>query len=323
MELNKKHIINFIKKKYPNYEKIKEISDGFSHYVFEIKTKKKELILKASEERLDKFSLRKETRIHKLMKRLNIPTAQVIKNGFHKGNPSFEYIIISKINGIRLDKALKRMNEREKEETMQKVGELLGKIHKTKFKVYGYLDIKGINEDVKFSLKKTGKGMKLNPAKSMAMSLIFHDFGKLISYKKINEKTIINILKYLIKNQDLTISKEKPSLIHGDYEPKNIFVKKIKNQWKIIGLIDFEYSASMTKEYDFLKLKREGFLKDEKTRKNILKGYKKFQKIPRNFEKKVKYFQISRDLGFLTVLYKAGNFKKAEEILKNIKKEIK
>jgi Ser/Thr protein kinase RdoA (MazF antagonist) len=126
----------------------------------------------------------------------------------------------------------------------------------------------------------------------------------------------------LNENRSLAGSEENPSLIHGDFEIRNIRVKRINNCWKICSILDFEYAASESKEYDFIKLHRFGLFEKENLKKSFLKGYSLYQSIPQDLEEKVKFMRITRDIGFAGVLFKSGNIDLGNKILSYVEKEI-
>jgi hypothetical protein len=73
----------------------------------------------------------------------------------------------------------------------------------------------------------------------------------------------------------------------------------------------------MQREYDIIKLYREGFFEDEVLKKSFVLGYLKNEK-PLDFEK-IKFLSFTRDVGFAGFLFKAGKIKLGNEILQKIK----
>ncbi len=49
------------------------------------------------------------------------------------------------------------------------------------------------------------------------------------------------------------LGNSKPTLVHGDFCEKNIFIKNIKGKWKVSALIDFENGIYAPQEYDFIR----------------------------------------------------------------------
>lgn len=309
---------------YPKAKNAKNMNKGYSHGIFEIETGEypERVILKTTQNEENKFSLEKEKRVHGIMQEKGIPCPRIIYIDSSKKRVNFKFMIISKMSGIDLKDAWEKFSKKEKENITEQMGEILGKIHQTKYNQIGYLTPKGIEDRNSFSLKKIGKSQKINPFTLEVMTTSLWGAGRLISNKEISNKINLEILEYIIKNKELSESFEEPSLIHGDFDIINIRVKKIKGIWKICGLLDFEYAASHSREYDFIKLHRRGFFSNKDLLASLLKGYKKYQPEIENFGDKVKFLRITRDIGFAGLLFKAGNTKEAKKVLNYILREI-
>lgn len=309
---------------FPEAKNAKKINKGFSHEIFEVETNTspEKIIIKFSNNSDECYNLKKEVRVHQIFQELGIPVPRVIIHDDAKKKHPFEFIILSKIPGFDLREIWEKLNKNEQEFLAKQMGEILGRIHQVKFDKYGYLTSECIKDKHNFSLKQVSKGIKINPSSLNIVSNGLSDAGMLVVNKKIDNKFIQQICNYLIENQHFAESYEKPSLIHGDYEPINVRVKKIKGQWKIISILDFEFCASMPKEYDFIKLHRFGFLENNHIRKGFLKGYEKYQTLDKNFDEKVRFMRFTRDIGFAGILFKAGNMEYGNKILKGILEEM-
>ena len=110
--------------------------------------------------------------------------------------------------------------------------------------------------------------------------------------------------------------KGKPTLLHGDFHRDHIFVDKIKDEWKITGLIDFEFASSLAPEYDMLKLHRQGFFDEPELMKAFEEGYGKFD------IKAVKVSRILRDIGFGCVWLDSGDPELGLKILNSVEERI-
>jgi aminoglycoside phosphotransferase (APT) family kinase protein len=320
----KEQALKIIRLIYPKSKIIRKESRGYSHEIFEFETGKafEKMILKICVgEREDKFSLKKEGRIHQILQEIGIPVPKVIEVDDSRKIIPLEFMMCSYLKGENLDKIWEKLPKREQEEISEKMGEILGKIHNIKFDKCGVLKADGI-DNPSFSFKKLGKGVKLNSSSYYILGGTLHDLCGLVVNKNFNRGLLNKIFDYLVKNQRLAESKEKFSLIHGDFIPGNIKVIKVRGKWEICGVLDFEYAASMPKEYDFIKLHRSGFFEKEHLKKGLLKGYLRYQKIPKNFEEIVKFMRICRDIPFAVLLFKAGNFEHANKVIGYIKKEI-
>lgn len=50
------------------------------------------------------------------------------------------------------------------------------------------------------------------------------------------------IVNLIMKNKGLLPSENDANLTHGDYDPANLLVKAVQGEWKIVGILDWEFS---------------------------------------------------------------------------------
>ncbi|OGJ20880.1 hypothetical protein A3K73_09255 [Candidatus Pacearchaeota archaeon RBG_13_36_9] len=324
MKYTEKDALRAAQTVFENASLARKITKGYSHEIYEVETNlyPKKVIVRFSNNSLPEYSLEKEIKINKILQKLGIPVPRIILHDKSRKKVPVEFVVLSKLDGTDLDKILRKLSKKEQTEIMEKVGSLLGKIHIIKYTELGMIMPEGIKEKASFSLKQEDKQLSMDPGIKTVLSEFFEDLGNLSSFGIINDKFILRLSEYLLENKQLAEINEKPSLIHGDYYDQNIKIKKIKGKWQITGLMDFEYAASKMREYDFIKLKRNGFLEKGHLRDALLKGYKKSQNIDENFDKKVDYFTIGRDAAFCVYLLKSGNLDFATKILNRIKQKI-
>jgi aminoglycoside phosphotransferase (APT) family kinase protein len=315
MEFKKSHAISAAKLIFPNAKNPQKINKGFSHNIFEVETGEcpQKVIVKFGNDNEDKYSLKKELHVHKKLNEINIPVPKVI---FYKEEKDFDFVILSKIEGDDLNEMWDELSKDEKEDIAFKIGEILGKIHSIKFNKYGFLMPKGkIHSSYSFKRKEIVDYE--NQSIYYIFPMVLEDLGILGSHDFVDKKLIKNIFKYFLENKNLFKSNESPSFIHGDYDMRNIMAKKIKGEWQVTSILDFEHSASMQREYDCIKLYRNGLFNDESLKKSFLLGYLKNEK-PLDFDK-IKFMSFTRDVGFAGFLFKSGNIKLGNEILQKVK----
>lgn len=323
MEYTKKDALYAAQLIYPEAKDAKELKSGYTHFTFEVKTETypESVIVRFGNNSEDKFCLEKEIITMKLLQENGIQVPRVILYDKSKQKVPFEFAILSKIPGQDLSEIWKSLPKKEQSQIAYEMGKVLGKIHQIKFDTAGYITPKGLDA-LKFDLKKVGEPIKTNPIVKKVLSETLHDLGYLASTGYLTENQLKNIFNFVIKSKDLAYTSEKPSLIHGDFEYRNIRVKKINNRWAITGILDFELSSAHAREYDFIKLHRTDFLTIPHIRESLLNGYQKYQKIGDNFDEKVKYFRFGRDMGFAYVLLESGDKQTAEKVLKSIEERI-
>ena len=215
---------------FPQASESVEISKGFSHSIFEVKTKDKpeSVIIKFANQNSKKFDLSKEVKTQEFLRNVNVSVPKVILHNKPNEKNPHEFLILEKIDGEDLDDVWGNLTEDEKLTLAKDMGELLGKIHKTKFDKYGYISGSGLEpeNDLSFSLKSSGKKKEANKAVFNVLSVGFSDLGGLIAFDFVNHEDLIKIFNYLVTNKDIVKTEENPSLIHMDFEPRNIRVKK-------------------------------------------------------------------------------------------------
>ena len=141
--------------------------------------------------------------------------------------------------------------------------------------------------------------------------------ARLASYYYISKKFIADFLAYIVQNLDLIRYDGTPRLIHGDFMPGHIFVERESGEWKIIGIIDFEFAQAYAPEYDFIKLHRAGFFDDPDLKKALIESYGPIS------EEAIKIHRLIRDLGFAWAVLEAGDKKLSDGVLRSIEERLK
>ncbi|MFX1337189.1 MAG: dihydrodipicolinate synthase family protein [Promethearchaeota archaeon] len=159
-----------------------------------------------------------------------------------------------------------------------KLGETLGKLHQIKFSSF-YENIYEIGE-------KNGK----------IWSEIFHNRLNIeIQEAKKNKLNNIEEIKEFFKDNETLIEEENEAvLIHNDFHSKNIIVKDDVGSIKINGIIDFDNWGIGVKAEDFVKITHWDleFLDQPEFNKAFYRGYHTYQKIDRDFERKIELYSL-------------------------------
>ncbi len=79
---------------------------------------------------------------------------------------------------------------------------------------------------------------------------------------------IINILK-----EKKSVFQEKYSLIHGDFDSRNILVKNSRGFYTLSGIIDFEQARYDNRNFDIVNIYMKDLWKDKNIEKSFFKGY--------------------------------------------------
>lgn len=300
---------------------IKRITEGYSHYMYEVMIDKNplEVIIRFSNNIDKSVNLAKEKYVIDKLKEKGIPVPEIY-SFYHPEKKEDGYIILEKFNGERLDLIWDSLSKKEKIQITKELGKLLSKIHEIKLPKYGYIE-EGGNIDSEFGkefkFRKEGEEINYSPFLRQVLMQSLKDFARLLSYKAVDPKFASDWMFYLSKNLNKIEFDKEPTLIHGDYMTGHIFVEKINNEYKIQGIIDFEFAESTSPEYDFIKLHRQGFFEDEELKKALKESYGDIN------EEAVEMHRLMRDIGFSQVVLDAGNKELAEKTLKSVEEKIK
>lgn len=301
---------------------IKRITEGYSHHMYEAKINKNpfEVIIRFSNNIDKSVSLLKEKYVMDRLKEKGIPVPKIYSFHHPKEKKEDGYIIFEKFNGERLDLIWDSLSKKEKIQVTKELGRLLSKIHEIKLPQYGFIEEEGnidseLNKQFKF--RKESEEISYSPFLREVLIQSLKDFARLLSYKIVNPKFASDWMSYLSKNLHKIEFNKEPTLIHGDYMTGHLFVEKINGEYKIRGIIDFEFAQSTSPEYDFIKLHRQGFFEDEELKKALKESYGNIN------EDAVEMHRLMRDIGFAQMVLDAGDKELAEKTLRSVEEKIK
>jgi len=292
---------------------IKRITEGFSHYMYLVKINLEPfevLIRFSNNNKKESVGLSKEQYVIETLRKNNIPAPKIYV--FNK-----EYMILEKLSGIRLDTIWDNLNKQEKIQITKEIGILLKQIHSIKLPKFGKIESKGtIKSDVAFEFRQMGEKIEFNKFLRQWLMDHFEDIARMSTYDHISNEFLIKMFSFLMKNKNTIKSDQEPTLIHGDYHTGHIFVTKINNEYKITGLIDFEFAISYSPEYDFIKLHRTGFFQDLELKQALMQGYGNIN------EKAVEIHRIIRDFGFAWAMLESGNKELSDKTIKELEEKL-
>lgn len=217
-----------------------------------------------------------------LMKRKILCPKIIAKGKLDNGT---EWVIMSKIPGVILEKVWDQVTEENRKELLEKLGEILSTIHNnSRYSYFG-------------------------PWKDCGPGVVNHlDF---LEYRKSRDKKIINeiskqnlpqkdflmeVYKKMIKYYNEIYAQEYTCMCHHDYSPRNTLVVKKNGKWQISGIIDFEHSYPNDPDIDFTDYYQNIFINNPKYEYYFLKGYTMNRELTKNFDKKVKYYLHNKGL---------------------------
>ncbi len=294
---------------------IKEISEGFSHKKYFVTTNglPRDLVIRfENKSSINKGLKAEEIAINKV-RELGIPAPKIyVCNS--------EYMIMEKLKGTRLDTIWSNLTINEKIQVTKEIGRLSAKIHEIKFDKFGEFTNSGELKQYSsiFSFKNEGGKVESNNFYFRElMSSFFKDIARLMSFKSIMPQLPAKIVEYMMKNYEDIAFEGEPTLIHGDFHRDHIFVEREGENYKIVGIIDFEFAAFKAPEYDLIKLHRQGFFDNAELEKAFMEGYNK----PIN-KKAIEISRMTRDFAFGAVLLDSGKTQEGIKILKEVESKI-
>lgn len=169
---------------------------------------------------------KKEADLFRLLKFKAIPVPEVFDHGnMLIDEHSYPYLKMQYLDGVTLSELLKQKGPQTLLPTIEKVGEILARIHLITFERQGFfdcdLDITPLPQEYTFeSLLKTNR--------PLALQFISEDDFE------------------IIQNIILTLPQTPPCLVHSDFDPSNIFVTDDGP-----FILDWEFAHSGNRLFDF------------------------------------------------------------------------
>ena len=253
---------------------IKEFPEGYNNIAYDVRLDEGDYVIKIIELEGYETYVLKQNIIRKLVrsKFKNYPITKIIKSDYTKNIINKPYIISEKLTGESVQKSYKKINN--KKEIFEEIGELYGKLHSFKMESYGELDSN-------FHLIKNYKSWYLKNCKRVKKIFDKLEEKKLLSPKTLRQnKNFFESVKQLLKKE------VGPRLCHGDASLTNILAKKVGKRFVISGIIDFEFCRSSGIVNELFSGLRTPDRKLEH-KEDLIRGYLKFNKLPKDWEKLV------------------------------------
>ena len=155
------------------------------------------------------------------------PVPHVLKVGDYQG---YRFAITDFIPGITLRDLLLSDDPHDVGAIMFNVGAMLAKIGTHEFPAAGFFD-----QDLKI----------ITPLSQQYYSQYSKDLlHNKIVIERLGDTTVTNINLLFDKYAHLFPTEHERHLVHADFDPANILVTKIGNDWQISGILDWEFSFS-------------------------------------------------------------------------------
>lgn len=240
----------------------------------------------------DKDAAFREQKLGNLLHRIiPIPRTNYIgeSDGYH-------FAITEFLPGITLRALLLSENSYNLALIMNEVGSILAKINNITFDKAGFFD-KTINVT-----QQINKDIYLDYIKGcLDNSFLITNLGK----------NIVDEIRLVFKKyRDLLPSSNETNLVHGDFDPANILVEKIDGQWRVTGILDWEFAFSGSILFDIANMLRYAHQMPVDFQNSFLRGVKEGGIIlPKEWHITMKLLNIGSlldimnrsDLGYRTV----------------------
>ena len=251
----------------------------------------KEFVAKGSV--LEKYSLKGEWQIIKLLKTKNFPCAQLLV-------PDHEPVNLLLLKYISGKKASERLLEKKNaSETFFSIGELTGKLHTLEVSWFGNLEK---NKNINWVLYS-----KENLRNRLAGS------RKIIQYSLYKQtKDLLEDLVPIIESE----KSEPPVLIHRDIYSDNFIIEEQTNK---LYLIDYGMAIGGRPFYDLGKFYIFDLYHFPAYQKNFLSGYSRYINLPIDFNKKLKLYILIELLGCVNFFSSSKQKKALNSVIKILK----
>lgn len=209
-----------------------------------------------------------------LLESSTIRSPKILKYGnLHNGS---EWLMTQYLEGELFDKVMDDLSYENKLRIFGELGEELGKLHSiTSFDFICEVEENNQNKRRNIdSHKNFVKGME-------------EIIEKVLNQNLPNKKILMEAIKQIRDNYHILDINFVPRLIHGDFDGRNILVKKIGDIYSISGIIDFEGSHLSNSEKDFVSLYYRYFFYDDNYKETFLNSYSRLIDIKAGFNERL------------------------------------
>lgn len=235
----------------------------------------------------EKSALSREIAIHKLLDK-ELPTPEVFYSDDSCELIDHPYAIISFIGGELMRNVVLSKDESAISECTFSAGIYLNHLRNIKFEQGGFfqnenLIIRPFNHDEEYL--------------PFTYSCLSHE-NVIDSLGASRANTLHDFLK---KNQQFLPKKSNANLTHADYDPANILVKKIKNRFEVVAILDWEFAFSGSYLLDIGMFLRYSHKLPKAYESSFIKGIiSENSNLPENWKKSAKLMDI---ICLLSLLY--------------------
>lgn len=307
MDKDVKSILNLEQLEVKNVTKIPTLSNK----LFKLDSVQENLFLKIFTNKNAETTGFKLAQLYPILAAKGIPVPKVIKYDDSRSVINYPYLIITEVEGKMLCQVFESMSENELLDFYYEFGKTLGRIHSITFDSFGEtFDGKTVG-----SYAEIGNLGPFKKWKDLHSELIKYRLGFFMG--TYFQDLITPIKTWFANNSHLINYKITPRLLHIDLNQKNVFVKNNK----ISGIIDFDGAFVGHNEEELMRTEGANFADSTELRDSFLKGYTELIELDEGYEKRRRFYYLSRLLVHIDCLINygtnyVGDVKKERELMR-------
>lgn len=283
-------------------ENLQQKSNHTVNHLFNFQVEEKKYMIKiltrAPAEEAEFYRFEKEVYLLKLLKeksevkgipeneRLSVPVPDIIHLETDVKRLGYKFYIMSYIEGKNLEEIWEQLNEAQKEKLTKRLAQIMKDIHSITFDMFG-------------SIEEFDCPRRFYSFESMIRSSVRRSTRKLGTSDMVPIELLTGSLKFVEDNlQNLEVDKT-AKLIHSDFNPTNFILEQDEEkEWKIVAVIDFEWSFAGNVIFDLFSIKEELF-PEENYQEIFFEEYFGEKKDLSEYELLERIFQIESELSAL------------------------
>ncbi len=284
--------------------------DTYANTLLKVETEKKTLFLKIYDDDKKAKVGYKLAHLYPLLSSKGIAVPEVLRYDDSKELIQRPYLIMTAVQGRMLSDAIADMGPAEEISFFGKLGNMTARLHSITYDRFGET-IDG--NEVGGYIEANDKG-PFTTWKDMHKEIINY---RLNIFKDSPFGDLINpISSWFEENSGLIDYGIVPRLLHIDLNQKNIFVKDNE----VSGIIDLDGAFIGHNEEELMRIEGANFSSDEELRQSFLKGYEQIIRLDDGYEKRRRYYYLSRLLVHIGCMIRFGdeytNISKEEKVLR-------
>lgn len=210
----------------------------------------------------------------------NIKHARLIDSGTF--GIDREWLMMEVLDGMPMDKIMKRIPRDNLLEIYVDMGKELAKIHELKtFDFFGSL-----KEDITFVTPHTS-------FKEAFLDQNTYYYEKIINCSQSAKDILLLAIKKIEQNLDLLDDVTEARLTHFDFSPRNIFISKNNNKRELAAVLDYELCRPWDKNSDFSHLILRDFPDNPDIEEAFFKGYLEFSSLDASFHHTLDFYMLN------------------------------